>query len=434
MSKNAPTARCWITRVLPSLTLSAVATLAGHAYAEDQQPVAVAPAATVTVPAYTVADCVRIAREQQPALAAQRASVTAAQTQSTALQKLRVPTFVSRDLPIRRKQACIGITIAQAGLDQAELETDYAVIRTYYGVLYARQQQMVAQELCKKLQFYHDQVEGLVNGVLQGSSREFDKNSVAKIKVYLRTAETRQAEATRGIDRATSALREAMGLDAQCPLVLAETQLPEPKVQVTKEQIVALALAQRGEISQVNAALEVVHLEVCAQGKSFMPTARTFAAGVDVHSRPVPQGLSNGEYRPGATSLEMPTMFAGSRSYRVERACDLGVRAEAVVQKTRNLVSLEAEDAFFKYEEALHQMPQFGDADKSATILVESIREAFNSENKGKVKIDDILNSEGLAAQTRASLNETRYHLIVALAGLQRVTGGGFDPCIIPAN
>ena len=37
---------------------------------------------------------------------------------------------MARDLPIRREQACIGITIAAAGLEQAEYDTLYAITRT----------------------------------------------------------------------------------------------------------------------------------------------------------------------------------------------------------------------------------------------------------------------------------------------------------------
>jgi outer membrane protein TolC len=140
----------------------------------------------------------------------------------------------------------------------------------------------------------------------------------------------------------------------------------------------------------------------------------------------------NGEYRPGATSLEMPVMFAGSRSYRVERARDLGVRAGAVVDKTRNLITLEAEDAFFKYEEAVRKLPLVTEASTAGARLSKTTRDDFTANSKAT--IDDILTSEGLAAQAKATANETIYNLIVSLAGLQRVTGGGFVPVLITGS
>ena len=115
-----------------------------------------------SAPAHTLADCLRIAIDQQPALAAQRASLAAAQEGYRGLQDLWVPTFLARDLPLRRKQSCLGITIAYAGLCQAEWETVYAVTRTYFGVVYARQQLRVADDLVNSLRFYQERVRDLV--------------------------------------------------------------------------------------------------------------------------------------------------------------------------------------------------------------------------------------------------------------------------------
>jgi outer membrane protein TolC len=435
MGKNAPFGRRWMRKTLTGMALPAM--LAGGAVRADEAPpgqlpvMVAANSTTATAPsaAYTLGDCIRIGREKQPGLVAERASLASAQTASASLQNLRVPTFIARDLPIRRQQACRGITIAAAGLQQAEYDTIYAITRTYYGVIFAREQLKVAEDLSKSLKFYQDNVRQLVK---DGTNREYTTATLDKITLYLKLAETHQAEAARGIDRATAALNEAMGLDPQTATVLAETTLPNPKVEVTRDQIVALAVAKRGELVQATTACEVVDLEAAAQHRLlFRVTTHTFAAGADVHSRPVPQGFMNGEYRPGATSLEMPVMFAGSRSDRVERARDLEVRAGAVVDKTRNLITLEAEDAFFKYEEAVRKLPLVNEASTAGARLAKTTREDFTANSK--VKIDDILTGEALAAQAKASVNETIYQLIISLAGLQRVTGGGFEPVLITA-
>src|SRR5207248_3474717 len=91
--------------------------------------------------------CRRIAMERQPSLAAARATLAAAQVRSQALENMHLAGVIRHDIPIRRKQATLGVEIAQAQLTQAEFETIYAVTRTYVGVLYAQAQLRVADRV-----------------------------------------------------------------------------------------------------------------------------------------------------------------------------------------------------------------------------------------------------------------------------------------------
>src|SRR5262249_38999144 len=68
------------------------------------------------VPVYALAECLHLALERQPAIAAQRASLGAAQNASQAVENLRIPTLIARELPYRRQQACLGGTIAATAL------------------------------------------------------------------------------------------------------------------------------------------------------------------------------------------------------------------------------------------------------------------------------------------------------------------------------
>src|SRR5262249_8741495 len=124
----------------------------------NPQPVADAP---VQVQALTLSDCVGMALGQQPALEAHRSSLAAAETQKRALDKIHVPTIVKRDLPIRRRQACMGVLIASAALQKTERETAYAVVRTYFSALYAKKQEAVARLVVAKLKEAQKRAEAL---------------------------------------------------------------------------------------------------------------------------------------------------------------------------------------------------------------------------------------------------------------------------------
>src|SRR5262249_45657067 len=153
------------------------------------------------------------------ALAAHRASLASANTLARGLCSLKQPPLIARSLPIRRQQACLGITIHQAGLDQAQAETVYAVTRLYFTVLFARAQKQVVDQQIKRLQFYQKVVKG-------GQRREFTQIAVDKITLHLSLAQTQLTEATQGEKRALAALAEAIGFDSCTCFTVPEQPLP----------------------------------------------------------------------------------------------------------------------------------------------------------------------------------------------------------------
>jgi outer membrane protein TolC len=413
------------------LILGAGAAAAGHEVVRivDQVSLQAPPsAAPAPPPRLTLADCLRIAAEQQPALAGHRASLAAAEAQQAGLEQIPVPNFLSRELCIRRKQAGMGVTIASAGLDQAQQETIYAVTRTYFSVLFARKQEAVAREAIAKLRVSRQNAERL----LKAGNPEFvvTRSDVDKLDVYIALAGTKQVEAAQGVQRAVAALREAMGVGLDSGLEPIDDTIPFVKRDIDRNEMVSLALARRGEMVQAGTVADVVDLEVKAQCANHHLTVRTFAAVVDIHAKQIPQGVSNGEYRPGALGLEMPTTLAGPRSARVERARDLQDRANAVVDKTRNLITLEVEDAFLKWQEAAHKVALLEKTPDVASKLADNLQTRFAE--KGNVPAEDVVRSYLVASQAQAQYNEAVYQHALALAALERVTAGGFNAGLVP--
>src|SRR5262249_25747031 len=150
------------------------------------------------VPCLTLADCVRIGVGQQPALAAHRASLGAAEAQLKALEDLRLAALISREIPIRRKQAALGVVIASAGANQAAWETIYDITRTYSTALYAREQQKVAAGVVQSLKATYDAAQA----TLKAGGKNVDQRDVDRIATFLLLAETRQMDAAGGVERA----------------------------------------------------------------------------------------------------------------------------------------------------------------------------------------------------------------------------------------
>lgn len=369
----------------------------------------------------TLADCLRIAHERQPALQAYRESLAAAESGSQGLQNMRLAGLFVKEIPIRREQACLGITAAAARLEQAERETDYAVTRTYFSILFARDQKKVATKVWTEL---NDALEN-AKRLVKGGAKKPTQNDVERTEVYLRLAELKQEEADTGLGRAQAGLREAMGVGPDYAFEIAGDQLPDFSVKVNKHEIISMALSRRAELTQANIFAQNAALEVDAQGKSRKRQFHTFDSGADIHANPIPQGSMDDDYKPGAVGPEMPAFMAGKKRDRQARAEDLSGRASAVVEKTRNLITLEAQDAFLKWQQNTNNAVRAREAADKGDKLAERIREDFKALGEA-VDYKEVLEAVVLASQARAQYNEAKFKQIVALAALERITGGGF--------
>ncbi len=267
------------------------------------------PRAVVTKSAsFNLEACRQLALEKAPAVAAARAILGAAEARARAVHNLRCISLISRDIPIRRKQACLGINIGQAAVTQAEWDTIHGVTYCYLSYIYAYKQNQVAEKALDNIKKLHEGA----NLARQSNNVKVDQPLVDRIGVYIRLAEGRSHEARQGMLRAKSALIEAIGLDEDHPF---ELEIGEPGWQKPPsiDEVRALALARRGEMTQVSDAARVSCLEIEAQRRKFSLKENTFAAASDIHAREVPQSFHDETYRPGALGLEMPVLLPGKR-------------------------------------------------------------------------------------------------------------------------
>ncbi len=379
-----------------------------------------APEITQNAPAAVkpldLAACRALALEKQPAVAAAHASLAAAIARQQALENLCVASFLQRDLPKRREQAALGIKAAQAGVSQAEIDTNYAVQFSYVSYIYAARQEKLVKDILDQL--------GKLREDFKRGTEAPEMQASAKIEALILLAEGRQQEAIVGKDRALSALREALGLGGDCPLMLAEQPLSEGCV-VREQHVVELALARRPEIIQASIGTEVTDLEVCAQKSRLLAlSVWTFAAGSDLHSHQLPVASFNPGYRPGAIGMEMPITINGKRADRVEQAKIYNGRAYSVLEKTQNLIRLETEQAFYRWKEASAKAAKF----KAGWERAKQIRDL--TVPPAARQLTEFLDTARLVTDLRFELNRAQYELWVSLIALERATAGGFSACL----
>ncbi len=413
-------------RLLMSLALSATLgtswTLAEDAPAKPAAKADIVAAQSATAPHYTIGQCLSIAMERQPTLKAARAILAANQAGRQGLDELGlIGNLLTPELKFRKQQSSNGLLAAQAEMSGVEQEVTYSVVRTYYSAVFAREQYKLVQDLIVKLEVYLTQVKTIVNSK-DGGSPTINRNTQDRLELSINEAVIRRNEAEAGINQAFAALREAMGIGSDEPLEIADSVLPEISAQIDREAVISNAVTRRSEIQLALIAGEVTNLEICAQRAVLLSKrVQTFANGTDIHAIPIPLGSKDRDYRPEAIGPRMPAQFVGHPKTRAAQAAAYADYAQDVIEKTRNLLTLEAENGFQNYRKASTNVKSTRDAVKTGKTMIDRIREAAGT------KLDEtvMLTSEGLVTMTNAKFNDTLIDQIIALANLERITAGG---------
>ncbi|HXD86866.1 MAG TPA: TolC family protein, partial [Urbifossiella sp.] len=220
------------------------------------------------VPELSLGDCIAIAIERQPSLRAMRSSQEATAAGQHALNNIgRLGSLLSPDLPIRKEQAQRGVIAAAADLQKLHNEVVHDVTRLYYTVVYARQQQQLADDVVAQVETFVDIARKLLNSATPGdmTQAKLDVMMIALTKIKIL-----QAKAHAGVKSAEAGLREIMGVaDRSLKFRIKDKELPlmGQNVALTEQQIVDMALGRRPELALAAAAADAFRLEVYAQGK-----------------------------------------------------------------------------------------------------------------------------------------------------------------------
>jgi outer membrane protein TolC len=377
------------------------------------------------IPKLSVGDCMLLAHEHQPKLRAMHASLGAAQAGEQGVESARLIGQLSPEYKYRRQQAANGVSAAAAELEQATHDVNYAVVWTYYTTVYARAQLKVAKDAVEFVDYYRDQVEKIVND--KKANREINQLTLNRLISKLSEGKRLLIKAQAGYDKAQAALREAMGVDETYAFEVGDQELPTfAKFEIKKEDVVGYAQTRRGEVIMASIATDVTRLEAYAQWSlKIRLRTQTFASGGDLHARTIPPGHRNGDYRPDALGPEMPTNMFGNRSSRTQRAWELAARSEAVLEKTRNLVTLEAENAFIDYFYAGQSMTEAQKQVEASNANLKALKEVAGDKISKAADLEALLEAQGAAATGLAAYNEAVHQRISALANLERITGGG---------
>jgi outer membrane protein TolC len=337
----------------------------------------------------------------------------------------RVGQTLSPDLPIRKEQASRGVIAAAADVQKTHNEVVQDVTRLYYTVVYAGQQEAIAADVVAQIELLVDIGEKILKSPMPG---QMTRQKLDVMLIGLAEARMLHLTASTGVKQATAALREVMAVEPAFAFRVKDRELPvmTQKKELTRDTVIQYALDRRPELALAAAGVDAFRLEVYAQGKvPFRRAVPTLASGSDIHARILPPGSRGKDYRPEPVAPEMPPQLVGSKYDRVCRAMAYSQRADAVYEKTRNLVMLEAETGFYDVE--LHGERQRLSREKSdrGRALMKFVESNIDNPNTQK---EVLVQTYALAAKAQSDYVEAVYQYLVALAALERITAGGVRP------
>ena len=385
-----------------------------------------------TGPELALGECIAIALERQPSLKAVQHSIAATEAGYRALTNFgTASTIISPDLEIRKQQAKRGFMASSAEYQKVHNEVVHDVTRLYYTAVYAKQQKELTDNIVARMEFLVEVGRALLEDK-KLDPKTLEGFNMLKLRIMengLLEAKKLQAMATLGRQKALAGLREAMGVDGRTfPFRIHDTALPVMKqnVALTKDRVVELALERRPELVLAAAGVDAFRLEVYAQGRiPFKRVVPTLASGADIHAKEIPQAVrTTNDYRPGGILPEMPTQLVGSKYDRVCRAMAFAQRAEALYEKVRNLVVVEAEGTFIDFELASERLTL---AKQQFDLSKDIQQRARDAQDTTRAK-DQLLQAEVVAAKAQSDYLLAVQDYLLALAALERITAGGIRP------
>lgn len=386
-------------------------------------PLVAVPHSNVTM---SLAECLAIGQNQQPTVRAAIASLKGAESGLGALSNVGIAAkALSPDLEIRKKQGERGLVVASADVEKALQENKYDIIRLYYSFVYARQQDQICDTIIIQLEQFYQVAESLSTLPTPPGGKKITRFELYSMQEAINEVKKLRITARIGQSQALAALKEAMGVCQDHDFIPRDTELPLMGGSVTQEQVVNFAQCRRPEMAMAAAGVDAFRLEICAQAAvKYRLKVPTLAFGSDLHSRLVPLPHRNGEYRPGALAPEMPVTLVGKKDDRVARATDISARQDALFDKTRDLVTLEAVNAYLHWQACTERLKYMKGRYEESINIAKEAREAASNKNDPELAI----RYQALSGKSQAEFVEAVFEHLKALATLERVTSGGVKP------
>ena len=405
-------------------------------------------------------DCLKLAAEKNPSLAAARAGVTAA---GEAVGEAQSPFYPSLDLnagyhrwqrhaflpaglsiPGRPLPELIGplddwnggllsrvtlydfgerraaVDAAKARLAGAEADTTAAraevrlnVQTAFYTLAAAQDLLTVAQKNLARTEAHQRLAES------RRAAGAVPQADVLRMQAEVANARLQVINAESRVHIATGHLNTAMGRAASTPLVIASPSVaPPPPDRVELDAAVDRALAQRPEIASGEKRTEAARAAVTAARAARAPKLHADASFGWRDTVFLPDTR---EWQAGL-SVDLPLFDAGNRARHLARSKAELAREEAGFEGRRLQIRDEAWSAASELERAWAAIAANESGVRASEESLRIVRERYEH---GAAVVTDLLDTQTALARAEGSLAEARWSYLAARASFDRAIGAG---------
>ncbi len=310
---------------------------------------------------------------------------------------------------------------AELGIDAAEFERStvrnaliQAVTATYYAYLAAQEAQKVAQDSIAAITSELNQTK------LQYEAGTVLKSDVLSLEVQLAEAQNAEIKAANGIEIAKTSFANLLGLSSFQAFTIASSSslLPIPKLPVSFNDLLDLAMAQRPEIRAAANQVEISLRKLKSEQGAYLPKADAFVSyGQNSQS---PGFNSEKDNVTAGVSVEVDLFSGFNTQQRVRAAERKAAEARETERKTRLAIEQEVKTAFLNLKEALARLHVTEASIKSADEALRLVNEERRAEI---VTVTRYIEAEVARNNAQSNTIAAHYDALSAEAALKKAIG-----------
>jgi OMF family outer membrane factor len=341
------------------------------------------------------------------------------QSQIAAVQ----PLWTGGKIEAQNERAHIGSRVAIWDVARTRQLTQFHVAQAYYSILLVSEQFRVVANA----EDHAKAVERLAQSLLEEGDPEVTSVDSLRASTFRNLYAEQRVGLARLHQRAYAALKLSMGLDQSVELLVADQGLSFTPVELSGDEIIAAALANRPEVIQARLGINAAAWQHRAARAELKPDVVAFAGFSTIYDDANFPNPNDSEEWSAGVSAQMP-LYAGGRRMAQIRQASLGwAQARDRFDQARQFVMQEAQDAYLEYREMLERKDVARRAAEDAEQALQDLQDQFTGglidDDKVPKYFEDALTTRFLTVAAWTRYYQALFGYELALARVRLVTG-----------